>query len=619
MPEATPEVVWGDAAAALAHGLARGQAALNPVRAWLSARVESRAHRSRNGAVPEATPEVFWGDATVELSRALAYGRAALNPVRAWLSARVEARVPSLASGAIPRAIPAVAWGDVAGAFSNLLARTRAALVSSRARPWLFVTALAVVGLVVRLLVTRGIWVDEAISIHQAQLPFHEMVNDLQRTDRHPPLYYAVLWVVVHVFGTSELAVRAPSIIAGTLLVPVLFLCGRELYDRRTGLVSAALGAVAPLVVWYSQETRMYAFFMLFAAVALWAQVCAIRRGKTRHWVIYTLATIALLWTHYFAILYVGVQQLALAFAVWRRAHRREPVRGLLIGSLLSSVAIVLAILPLIPFAQHQLAVSEAAGTGFSAVPTQAAPSTVATPNPSVYAFFSNLLWAVWGYHSDTTMLRLAALWPLAMLLALALLGRGRSGKTLLLFSLAFVPMLVLFAIGFVQRDLFEIRYFAGSVPAFLLLAARGATASSSERRIWGLMTGALIASSLLGLADQQLNSKNPRLYDFRGALHQVSHQARDGDVLVYAPGYLRDTIDYYRPPMRVEPLRGRIPRPTASGRVFLLVSFLDSPKVASGTGFAVYHLRRERGLVRRVDDGKIRMWIFGKRKRVRG
>ena len=50
-------------------------------------------------------------------------------------------------------------------------------------------------------------------------------------------------------FGDGELAVRIPSIIAGTLAIPALYLLGRELYDRRTGLVAAAFGAAKTMVI----------------------------------------------------------------------------------------------------------------------------------------------------------------------------------------------------------------------------------------------------------------------------------------------------------------------------------------------------------------------------------
>ena len=134
------------------------------------------------------------------------------------------------------------------------------------------VLALTIAGLGLRLVVTRSIWLDEAISIAQAQLPFQEMMARLTQ-DVHPPLHHAVLWLTVSLLGTGELAVRIPSIIAGTLLIPALYGAGRDLYDRRVGLVAATFGTVAPIAIWYSQEARMYSMFMLFALIAVWAQV----------------------------------------------------------------------------------------------------------------------------------------------------------------------------------------------------------------------------------------------------------------------------------------------------------------------------------------------------------
>src|SRR6185312_3874956 len=110
--------------------------------------------------------------------------------------------------------------------------------------------------------------------------PFRDMMESLQFSDRHPPLHYIVLWLTVRTLGDGQVARRLPSLIAGTLVIPVLYLLGSELYDRRTGLIAAAFGAVSPLLVWYSQEARMYAFVTLFGLLAVWTQLRAIRRGQ---------------------------------------------------------------------------------------------------------------------------------------------------------------------------------------------------------------------------------------------------------------------------------------------------------------------------------------------------
>jgi Dolichyl-phosphate-mannose-protein mannosyltransferase len=178
--------------------------------------------------------------------------------------------------------------------------------------------------LALRLAVPRGIWLDEAISIHQSHLSFHDLFENLQYGDRHPPLHHVVLWLTVKAFGDGEMAVRIPSIVAGTLAIPALYLLGRELYDRRTGLVAAAFGAASPLLIWYSQEARMYAFVELFGLLALWTQLRVIRNPSMGNWAAYILATAALLWSHYFGLLLIGVQQ-----ADSQAAHRRaEPGDG---------------------------------------------------------------------------------------------------------------------------------------------------------------------------------------------------------------------------------------------------------------------------------------------------
>ena len=59
--------------------------------------------------------------------------------------------------------------------------------------------------------------------------------------------------------------------------MPVAWAIGRELAGRRAALVAAALVAVNPLFVWYSQEARAYALFVLMAAVAM---LCFLRAER---------------------------------------------------------------------------------------------------------------------------------------------------------------------------------------------------------------------------------------------------------------------------------------------------------------------------------------------------
>jgi uncharacterized membrane protein len=405
------------------------------------------------------------------------------------------------------------------------------------------------------------------------------------------------------VLGTGELAVRAPSLIAATALIPLLYAVARDLYDHRAGYVAAALGVVAPFAVWYAQEARMYALFMVFALLAVAFQVRIVRDGgRSRDWVGYALAAAALVYTQYFGVLFVAVQQAAFAIAV---------ARGALPWTRLLAWSAVLAALiaPLVPFALDQFAANESAGRGFQQ-PSQAGGSVEPGAAPGAYAALTNVAWAVLGYHSNATMTALAALWPLGLLLALALLGRGRSWPTLLVVACALLPAGGLFLLGQLKPFVFEVRYFVGIVPLALLLLARGLTTWARRPAIVAVTCAATAAALALGLLDQQLNGSNPRVYDFKSAVRSIEARARPGDVIVYSPKYVDTVVGYYEERgLQIRPLEDGLPRARRGQRVFLLASFLDKPQYSEATRDAVRRLERRYELVRRDRVPQIRTW----------
>ncbi len=477
----------------------------------------------------------------------------------------------------------------------------------------LAVIGLSMSGLVVRLIVPRGLWLDEATSVDQARMSFGGMIANLRTTDVHPPLYFSVLWVSVRWLGSGELAVRLPSIIAGALVVPMLYALGKEAYDRRTGMVAAAVGSVAPIMVWYSQEARMYAFLMLFGVIALWAQVRILNRGGRLVWAMYAVASIALIWTQYFGALQVVVQQLAFAYFIWARRRRGEPVRGLVTGWAVTLAAIIVWLAPLVPFAYQQFHVNQTAGKGFGG-PQQVGNATALSGNHlSIYAAIANLIWAVWGYHSNASMALLAALWPLGMLFALVLLGRRHRRMTTLLVAAVLIPGVVMFALGTVKRNLFDIRYLSTAVPILFVLIARMVTGISRRTATVVAGTTLVIATMLVGLIDQQYNGTNPRTYDFRQALLPVQATARPGDVIIYDPADLREVVQYYAPTPVLEPVGAQPNLPSGGHAVYVLASpsLMNGPFDTTALSKALTSLRAHDRLVMHQNLANVEVWEF--------
>ena len=442
------------------------------------------------------------------------------------------------------------------------------------------VGSLTAAGLVVRLIITRGLWLDEATSVQQARMSFGAMLNNLRNTDVHPPGYFTMLWGWVRIFGDGPVSVRMPTILLGALLVPVLYFVGRDLYGRRTGIVAALFGVVAPQMVWYSQEARMYALFMLLVTLSVWAQSRALRSGSTRAWLAHGVLCAAMLWTQYFTILVILTQQVATLLVFLSRRRKNEPVRADLLRWLGAMGLFVVLVAPLVPFAVHQYDVNQAAGRGFGSAASNARQVSQPGTGLSAYVVLANMLWAVWGYHSNTAMTALGALWPAGMLLALGMLGRGRSRTTQLMLAVALVPVALMFAIGEEKRFLFDLRYFIGCVPLLVLVAARAVTTWARSRVAMTILASVAVMSLTAGLIDQQINGSNPRRYDFQSALSTIHSVSGPSDAVVLAPAFLHPLVTYYQPELNTveeRPNTSTTVSATSTDRhVFVLGSFFD-------------------------------------------
>jgi mannosyltransferase len=140
-----------------------------------------------------------------------------------------------------------------------------------------------------------------------------------------PPLYYVLAWLWTQLTGTGEFGLRSLSAAAGVATVPVAYLLGTELRGRRAGLVAAALVAVNPMLLWYSQEARSYALLVLLTALAALYFVRALdgTSAGRRDLVLWGVFSALALATHYFAIFPIALE------AAWllRRRGRRAWAR----------------------------------------------------------------------------------------------------------------------------------------------------------------------------------------------------------------------------------------------------------------------------------------------------
>jgi mannosyltransferase len=183
---------------------------------------------------------------------------------------------------------------------------------------------------------------DEAVTVARVLHPsLFDTFSAVPRSESTPPLYYLVAWFWSRPFGTGEAWMRSLSALAGTASILVVYLAARALpLSRRAGLIAAALVAVSPVLIWFSQDARAYSLVFLLTALSFLFFARARRSGSRRDlawWAAFSALALA---THYFA----GFVVLAEAAVLLWRPNRRAVAMALLpiaaMGALLLPIAL---------------------------------------------------------------------------------------------------------------------------------------------------------------------------------------------------------------------------------------------------------------------------------------
>ena len=186
---------------------------------------------------------------------------------------------------------------------------------------WLLV-GLTAVGAALRFatITSQSYWLDESTTVHEMQMSFGALLHAVRVNETTPPLYFVLAWLWAKLFGTGEAGLRSLSAIAGVVVIPIAYLCGRELVSRRAGLVAAALTAVSPLMIWYSQEARSYMLLVAFCAASFLFFARGWKAPSGRNLALWALFSGLAVLTHFFAGFLVAPEAVLLLYRARNRA-----------------------------------------------------------------------------------------------------------------------------------------------------------------------------------------------------------------------------------------------------------------------------------------------------------
>ncbi len=166
----------------------------------------------------------------------------------------------------------------------------------------------------------QSYWFDEAQAAHELHLSLGAMFSSMIVHETNPPLYFVLGWLWARVFGTGEVGLRSLSALVGTAVIPIAYLCGRELVSRRAGLVAAALVALSPFMIWYSQEAREYMLLAALSGLSLLYFARAWHAPSRRNVTLWAVFSALAILTHSFAGFLVAPEGLWLLYVIRDRA-----------------------------------------------------------------------------------------------------------------------------------------------------------------------------------------------------------------------------------------------------------------------------------------------------------
>lgn len=391
----------------------------------------------------------------------------------------------------------------------------------------------------------QSLWLDEAISASVVKnYSYLDIVTKFSPSDFHPPFYYLVLKTWTSVFGLSEISLRFPSVLSSLATGYFIYLIGALQKNKNTGLWASSFFLFNPLVIYYSQETRMYSLVTLFLTISLYSYLT--NRKK-----LFNLFTFLSLITFYGSIFFI------ISILFWQLIKSGfKKTLPFVFGS-------VIALILLFPLLSHQYLVSKT--------------MTITVPNWSLVlgkANIKNLLmiplkfaFGRISFYPKTTYYLLSCLWTVIVFTP-TIFSASK------FFALIFLlPLAIAFFISFSSPMLQYFRYLY-LVPVLGLLLSR-----ISNRTVKITIVSGFTLLSLIYLLSPQFHRE-----DWKSLASSLPPNSA-----IYMVPSFSDPITYYRPDIAIKDIQKVDSRSTENITVApygLAIHGIDLPSTLSPLGY---------------------------------
>ena len=190
--------------------------------------------------------------------------------------------------------------------------------------------AILVVCLNFSMMSDRVLWGDEAFSANTAHKDVDGILQVLYYWDNHPPLYYYWLKLFGTLFGYKvpvfHLASLVPFVIGIVLALTVV----RKHFGLLPATFFVMISGLGQACLEYNLEVRMYALAFLCVMGCFYCSYRVIADGNRKTWAGMVLWALAAAYSHYYALVAVGIMMFFTGVAVWIKYRGKTWIKGVL-------------------------------------------------------------------------------------------------------------------------------------------------------------------------------------------------------------------------------------------------------------------------------------------------
>lgn len=180
-------------------------------------------------------------------------------------------------------------------------------------------TGLFIVGILLRVykLEYQSPWGDELFTMINSTTDKSLLeIFRILKNDVHPPLYYYIVYCFNFILGDTLFSARFVSVLFGLLGFIYLYFLGKELINKKVGIIAVSLLIVNYFHLYHSQEARMYSMLFFTTTISFYYLIKFIKTPSLKTAIFHSVFACLMIYTHFFALFTLFSQYLILLYFV---------------------------------------------------------------------------------------------------------------------------------------------------------------------------------------------------------------------------------------------------------------------------------------------------------------